>query len=76
MIGWCRILYRHGRIASSSAVNMEDEFLWRKGSMLLLMEYAKPILFLCLNSSVKHKTGLMNLTKISLRCFLYIKGRG
>ena len=44
--------------------------------MLMLMEYAKPTLFLCLDPSVKHKTGLVNLPKISLRCFLYNKGGG
>ena len=37
MIGWFRILYRHCRIASSSAVDIKDEFLWREDTMLLLM---------------------------------------
>jgi len=32
-----RILYRYCRIASSSAVDMEDEFLWQEDTMLLLM---------------------------------------
>ena len=33
MMGWFRILYRHCRIASSSAVDVEDEFLRRKDTI-------------------------------------------
>ena len=29
-----RILYRYCRIASSSAVDMEDEFLWQEDTMV------------------------------------------
>ena len=74
-MGRFRMLYRHCRITSSSAVNIKDEFLWRKDTTLLLMEYAKPTSFLCLDPSVKHETGLVNLSKISSRCF-YILGEG